>query len=132
MLAASVLTRLFRRADGDLVAAARGNASAIERFYEAHVDGLYAFVFHRVGRDAALAEDVVQETFSIALRRQDDYVAERGGVGAWLHSLSRNVIRDELRAHRRNWPAVHASRISASSLRCCRPTKRACWATLAQ
>lgn len=71
------------------------------RFYDANVDGLYAFVFYRVGCDTALAEDVVQETFAIALSRRADYDATRGSVGSWLSVLSRNVIRDQLRAHRR-------------------------------
>jgi RNA polymerase sigma-70 factor (ECF subfamily) len=74
---------------------------AIGRFYDAHVDGLYAFVFYRVGRDAALAEDVVQETFTIALTKRESYDAARGSVASWLTVLSRNVIRDQLREHRR-------------------------------
>lgn len=85
----------------DLRAAGRGDAEAIGRFYDAHVDGLYAFVFYRVGRDAALAEDVVQNTFALAIERAADYDPGRGSLGAWLTTLSRNVIRDQLRAHRR-------------------------------
>ena len=98
----TLLGRLFRsRKPGDLRAAQAGDRDAIARFYDAHVDGLYAFVFYRVGRDASLAEDVVQETFAIALSRQTDYDPARGSVGSWLTVLSRNVIRDHLRAHRR-------------------------------
>lgn len=99
-LIVSLIARLFR-AGGDLGAAQAGERDAIGRFYDAHVDGLYAFVFYRVGRDASLAEDVVQETFTIALTRQAEYDAARGSVGSWLTVLSRNVIRDQLRAHRR-------------------------------
>ena len=102
---AALFARLFRSASGPgrevLHAARTGDRAAIGRFYDAHVDGLYAFVFYRVGRDAALAEDVVQETFAIALSRTADYDAERGSVGSWLTILSRNVIRDHLRAHQR-------------------------------
>lgn len=98
--------RLFRTpAGGDgrtaLAGAKAGDRAAIERFYDAHVDGLYAFVFYRVGRDAALAEDVVQETFAKALARTTDYDAARGSPASWLAVLSRNVIRDHLREHRR-------------------------------
>jgi RNA polymerase sigma-70 factor (ECF subfamily) len=95
-----VWTRL-RGKGGDLRAAARGDADAIGRFYDAHVDGLYAYVYYRVGRDASLAEDVVQNTFALAVERARDYDPGRGSVGAWLTTLSRNVIRDHLRAHRR-------------------------------
>src|SRR5438876_12236593 len=95
----SLLGRLFR---SDLRAAQAGDRAAIGRFYDDHVDGLYAFVFYRVGRDATLAEDVVQETFALALRKQADYDAARGSVASWLTVMSRNVIRDHLRDHRRS------------------------------
>jgi len=99
---AGLWARLVRRGpDAQLAAAARGDAGAVERFYDEHVDGLYAFVFYRVGRDAALAEDVVQETFAHAIERAD-YDPARGSVASWLCTLSRNVIRDNLRAHRRS------------------------------
>jgi len=100
---ASLLARLFRSGPGgDLRAARAGDRLAIERFYDAHVDGLYTFVYYRVGRDTSLAEDVVQETFTVALSRQEDYDPARGSVGSWLTVLSRNVIRDHLRAHKRS------------------------------
>lgn len=100
---AALLARLFRSRPGaDLHAAQDGDADAIARFYDAHVDGLYTFVFYRVGRDAALAEDVVQETFTIALTKRDAYDPARGSIASWLAVLSRNVIRDHLRAHRRS------------------------------
>jgi RNA polymerase sigma-70 factor (ECF subfamily) len=99
----TLLARLFRSRPGaDLHAARSGDRAAIGRFYDAHVDGLYAFVFHRVGRDASLAEDVVQETFAIALADRAKYDSARGSVGSWLTVLSRNVIRDHLRAHRKS------------------------------
>ena len=87
--------------DGDLVAARRGDREAIARFYEAHVDGLYTFVFFRVGRDATLAEDVVQETFASALSNEAAYDERRGTPASWLTVLSRNVIRDHLKAHKK-------------------------------
>ena len=90
---AALFARLFR---------SRPDADAVGKFYDAHVDGLYAFVFFRVGRDAALAEDVVQETFALALARQADYDGARGSIGSWLTVLSRNVIRDHLKAHKRS------------------------------
>jgi RNA polymerase sigma-70 factor, ECF subfamily len=77
--------------------ARRGDEQALARLYEDHVDALYAFVFYRVGRDVALAEDVVQQTFLEALSAVEEYDPARGSVGAWLCSRSRNVIRKHLR-----------------------------------
>jgi RNA polymerase sigma-70 factor (ECF subfamily) len=101
---AALFARLFRApgAGADLHAAATGDRDAISRLYDAHVDGLYTFVFYRVGRDATLAEDVVQETFMFALTRRADYDPARGSLATWLTVLSRNVIRDHLRAHHRS------------------------------
>jgi len=100
---ASLLARLFRSGPGaDLRAARAGDQEAIARFYDAHVDGLYTFIYYRVGRDTALAEDVVQETFAIALSRRAEYDPARGSVATWLTVLSRNAIRDHLKAHRRS------------------------------
>lgn len=99
----SLIARLFRAGPaGDLRAAQAGDRGAIARLYDAHVDGLYTFVYYRVGRDTTLAEDVVQETFARALTKQAEYDAARGSVGSWLTVLSRNVIRDHLRAHQRS------------------------------
>lgn len=81
--------------------ASRGDERALATLYEANVDGLFAFVWYRVGRDQSLAEDVVQETFTRALDRWDDFDPARGSLASWLCSSSRNVIRDHLRAHRR-------------------------------
>ncbi len=98
-----LFARLFRRGGGgDLRAAQAGDRDAIGRFYDSHVDSLYTFVFYRVGRDATLAEDVVQETFANALSRKADYDPGRGSVGSWLTVLSRNVIRDHLKAHKQS------------------------------
>jgi len=99
----SLIARLFRSAPAAHLSDARaGDRAAIERFYEAHVDGLYTFVYYRVGRDTSLAEDVVQETFTIAMSKQADFDPARGSIGSWLTVLSRNVIRDHMRAHKRS------------------------------
>jgi len=115
-----MLRRLFRRHPPeavDLVGAARGDAAAIGRFYDSHVDALYAFVFYRVGRDATIAEDAVQETFTRALGRVGDYDPARGSVVAWLCTLSRNVIRDQLRARQREQLAETWDKVDADLAR---------------
>jgi RNA polymerase sigma-70 factor (ECF subfamily) len=99
---ASLLARLFRSGPrAELDAARSGDRDAVARLYDANVDGLYTFVFYRVGRDSTVAEDVVQETFALALSKRDDFDPARGSIGAWLTVLSRNVIRTHLRDHAR-------------------------------
>ena len=78
-----------------------GDDAALTELYERHVDGLYAFVFYRVGRDPSLAEDVLQETFLAGLERASQFDPARGSLHMWLCTLSRNIIRAQLRAARR-------------------------------
>lgn len=108
---AGIMPTAERRAEAErLEAAQAGDDAALVELYERHVDGLWAFVFYRVGRDAVLCEDVVQETFLIALERSaasdgdrapTRFDPERGSLGGWLCGLSRNVIRRQLRDVRR-------------------------------
>jgi RNA polymerase sigma-70 factor (ECF subfamily) len=110
------MLRADREADAERLTKARaGDDAALVELYERHVDGLWAFVFYRVGRDPVLCEDVVQETFLIALER-DRFDPERGSFAGWLCGLSRNVIRRELRAGRREL-AETWERIDATLLR---------------
>lgn len=96
------MTELAHLDSAGLVARVRArDQAALARLYDEHVDGLYAFVFYRVGRDASLAEDVVQETFLQGLDHLADYDPSRGSFRAWLCTMSRNVIRKHLRDHPR-------------------------------
>lgn len=78
-----------------------GDPAALTTWFEHHADPVYAFVYYRVGRDPDLAADATQTTFTIALERLGDYDPERGAMLTWLRTLSRNVIRDTLAAHRK-------------------------------
>jgi len=89
---------------------AQREASSLQRFYESHVDGLYGFVMVRVRGDAALAEDVVQDTFLEAIDRARSYDPQRGSLRAWLLTLSRNVLRRHLRHHPKRRDLVEVQR----------------------
>ena len=80
---------------------ARGDASALMEFYEAEVDAVYGFVLSRVGKDGALAEDIVQETFLEGLRQITSWDASRASLRTWLCLLSRNITRRELRVRQK-------------------------------
>jgi RNA polymerase sigma-70 factor (ECF subfamily) len=87
-----------------------GDASALADFYDAEVEAVYAFVFPRVGRDAQIAEDLVQETFLEGLRRIAEFDESRASLGTWLCLLSRNLIRRERRLarHHAAWEEIEA------------------------
>jgi RNA polymerase sigma-70 factor (ECF subfamily) len=79
----------------------QGDPQALDDWFRQNVDSVYAFVFYRVGNDPDLAADATQAAFAAALERLAEYDPERGDMVSWLRTLSRNIVRDTLRQHRR-------------------------------
>ena len=75
----------------------RGNVQTIEQWFYTYSDTLYTFVFYRVGKDSALAADIVQDTCLDGLRRIHLFDPDRGSMFAWLTYLSKNFIKRALR-----------------------------------
>jgi RNA polymerase sigma-70 factor (ECF subfamily) len=73
-----------------------GDRGAIEALLGAHLEPLYAFVHYRLGRDRSEVEDVVQETFLIAVRDIARFDG-RSSFHAWLCGIARNTIRSQRR-----------------------------------
>ena len=67
----------------------------VEGLYRAHVRGLYAFVYARVGNREA-AEDITGDVFVKALTHLDLARAEHSIV-AWLYQVARNTVADHWR-----------------------------------
>ncbi|MGY1916210.1 sigma-70 family RNA polymerase sigma factor [Blastococcus sp. SYSU DS0973] len=84
----------------ELVSLAQGgDAEAFGRLYDHYVTLVHRYVYHRVG-DRATAEDVTSETFVRALRRIDSLSFQGRDVGAWLVTIARNIIRDQVKSSR--------------------------------
>ncbi|MFL5578316.1 MAG: RNA polymerase sigma factor [Gemmatimonadaceae bacterium] len=80
---------LRRMADGD--------EGALAVLYDRWVDPVHALVLHVV-RDAAEAEDVVEEVFWQAWRQAARFDPVRGGVSTWLFTIARSRALDRRRA----------------------------------
>ncbi len=63
------------------------------------MDALYEFVHYRVGSDRALAEDVVQDTFVIAIEKIAGFQGS-SSLRTWLCGIARNLIRSARRKRR--------------------------------
>lgn len=85
------------RGDRDAAERAAASRSSFADVYDAHGDEVYRFV-HRRCRDHALAEDITQETFLMAIRTHDDPNALTIG---WLLTVARNRLIDLLRRQTR-------------------------------
>ena len=79
-------------------AMARRDRSAWNAMYERHVRDVFGLVYHLVGGDRHVAEDVNQEVWLLALERFDRFDPDRGGFRDWLLGIARHRA---LRRHRR-------------------------------
>jgi RNA polymerase sigma-70 factor (TIGR02952 family) len=79
--------------------AQQGDAEAFGELYDHYVTLVHRYVYHRVG-DRATAEDVTSETFVRALRRIDSLSFQGRDVGAWLVTIARNIILDQVKSSR--------------------------------
>jgi len=74
----------------------RGDSGAAEILLGEHLDSLFEFVHYRIGRDRSRVEDVVQETFLVALRDIGSFDG-RSSLHTWLCGIAKNKIRSERR-----------------------------------
>ncbi|MHC4399892.1 MAG: RNA polymerase sigma factor [Planctomycetota bacterium] len=87
--------RLLRRA---VIA---GDQRAWEAWHGETFAPLYQYVHWRSGGFADLTDDVVQETWLIAVRRIRKFDPRQGSFLAWLRGIAANVLRNRLREHGR-------------------------------
>lgn len=76
-----------------------GDRAQAEALFARHLDALYEFVYYRVGRDVASAEDVVQETVLVAFERLADFDG-RSSLHTWMCGIAKNKIRSRDRKRR--------------------------------
>jgi RNA polymerase sigma-70 factor (ECF subfamily) len=83
--------------DADLLARVqRGDEQAMAVLFDRYSRIVYSVAL-RVLRDAASAEDVLQEIFMQIWRNPAGFVATRGSLGGWLAVVTRNRSIDSLR-----------------------------------
>jgi RNA polymerase sigma-70 factor, ECF subfamily len=82
-------------------AVAAGDAAAWRAWYEAEYAPLEGYVLWRCGSLRDLADDVLQETWLTAVRRVRRFDPMAGPFHAWLCGIAANVLRNHLRARRR-------------------------------
>ena len=80
-------------------AAMAGDTTAFEALVRRFQPHVWRFLTHFLG-DAALAEDVTQETFVRALRRISSVSYQGRDIGAWFVTIARNLIFDHVKSSR--------------------------------
>ena len=59
--------------------------------FDEHAGGLHRYLARRVGVD--VADDLVSETFLVAMRGSHGYDPDRGSVVGWLYGIATNLLR---------------------------------------
>jgi RNA polymerase sigma-70 factor (ECF subfamily) len=83
-----------RRLQRALASRERAAWSAI---YDRHVREVFGLIYHLVGRDRVLAEDIHQEVWLAALEGFDHFDASRGRFRDWLMGIARHRVSHHFR-----------------------------------
>jgi RNA polymerase sigma-70 factor (ECF subfamily) len=102
----------YERAIRDAVLA--GDAEAWRRWYDAHFDGLAAYARWRCGGLRDLTEDVLQETWLVAVRRLRCFDPARGTFFDWLCGIASNAARSAIRTRSRQKKRSHPLVLAAA------------------
>jgi RNA polymerase sigma-70 factor (ECF subfamily) len=70
-----------------------GDSAAMAEFYNIYRSRLHTLIFEQVGRDEAVAEDLVQEVFLAALGSLDKFRGD-SQLYTWLRSIALHKIND--------------------------------------
>ena len=90
----------FGRSDLELAARMlEGDEDSFEEFFQTYFPRLYRFALARVGRDADVAEDIVQAALSRAVVALKTYRGE-AALFTWLCTFCRHEISEHYRRHR--------------------------------
>jgi RNA polymerase sigma-70 factor, ECF subfamily len=74
----------------------RMNSEQFERLYEEHAQRLFGFFAYRTG-DAALAEDLVADTFERVFTARQPFDRRKASEKTWLYTIALNRLRDSAR-----------------------------------
>jgi RNA polymerase sigma-70 factor (ECF subfamily) len=72
------------------------NTQQFERLYEEHAQRLFGFLAYRTG-DAALAEDLVADTFERVLTARRPFDRRKASEKTWIYAIALNRLRDSAR-----------------------------------
>jgi RNA polymerase sigma-70 factor (ECF subfamily) len=76
-----------------------GGEVGFRTWYEASLPRVYAYIFHRCGRDPDLAEELTQQAFVEVVRSRTHFAGRSASV-TWVISIARNKLVDHRKAAR--------------------------------
>jgi RNA polymerase sigma-70 factor (ECF subfamily) len=95
----------------------RGDATAYGELCDRFGPALHGFAASRLGDDQALAEDVMVQTLTDAVRNIRQFDPRRATLAAWVYGIARRRIGLERRTQRRRRSVPLSAQVSLDSLR---------------
>jgi DNA-directed RNA polymerase specialized sigma24 family protein len=89
--------------DAELILSSRSDPAAFAGIFDRHHAELYRYLRRRVG--AGVAADLAAETFVTAFSRRGAFRADTTDARPWLYGIAHNLLRNHLRAERRQFAA---------------------------
>ena len=90
-----------------VIAVQAGDLDAFGHLYGRYAELIFRYALARLG-DRNAAEDLTSETFLRALRRIDSFSDQGRDVGAWLVTITRNLVLDHFKCSRTRLEVVTA------------------------
>ena len=87
------------RSDADLLFATRSDADAFAAFYDRYEAPMLSFMLRRTG-NIEVAVDLTSEVFAAALAAAHRYRPRHEAAAAWLFTIARNLVIDNVRRGR--------------------------------
>lgn len=104
-------------ADSAIAAAFQNGApDALSLVYQRYAPLVYTVAVRSLGSPSD-AEDVAQQVFVAAWRRQDSFDSGRGGLSSWLVGITRKKVVDALRARQRETNRLLAAQLNVAGQR---------------
>lgn len=75
----------------------------VAELFDAHAAELYRYLARRAGN--TVAEEVLSQTFLVAVEQQHRYDPNRASARAWLYGIAANLLRHHYRSESRKWQA---------------------------
>jgi RNA polymerase sigma-70 factor, ECF subfamily len=92
-----------------------GDTTAWRALYDSAFADLWAYVTWRCAGLRHVAEDVVQETWLVAVRRLGDFDPARASFAAWLRGIAANLLRNAFRCRTPQPAGMDAAAIASSA-----------------
>jgi RNA polymerase sigma-70 factor (ECF subfamily) len=80
------------------------DSGVFRTMYLQHAESLFGYLASRVGRD--LAEDLLAQTFQVAIESYGSFDPARGDVRGWLFGIGSNLLRHHWRTEQRRLRAL--------------------------